>query len=89
MIIAAIIGGFVSAGAVVASSAAVFILDPTLYPEVGMAIIIATIISVLNKMIYVYLADRETKLLKIVARDSVIIGSFIALYLVLFALGFV
>ncbi|MGY5852757.1 MAG: DUF4010 domain-containing protein, partial [Candidatus Thorarchaeota archaeon] len=89
LIIAAIIGGFVSAGAVVASSAAVFILDPTLYPEVGMAIIIATIISVLNKMIYVYLADRETKLLKIVARDSVIIGSFIALYLVLFALGFV
>jgi uncharacterized membrane protein (DUF4010 family) len=89
LIIAAIIGGFVSAGAVVASSAAVFILDQTLYPEVGMAIIIATIISVLNKMIYVYLADRETKLLKIVARDSVIIGSFIALYLVLFALGFV
>ncbi|MGY5880742.1 MAG: DUF4010 domain-containing protein [Candidatus Thorarchaeota archaeon] len=89
LIIAAIIGGFVSAGAVVASSAAVFVLDPTLYPEVGMAIIIATIISVLNKMIYVYLADRETKLLKIVARDSVIIGSFIALYLVLFALGYV
>ncbi len=89
LIIAAIIGGFVSAGAVVASSATVFILDPTLYPEVGMAIIIATIISVLNKMIYVYLADRETKLLKIVARDSVIIGSFIALYLALFALGFV
>ncbi|MHA1137640.1 MAG: MgtC/SapB family protein [Candidatus Thorarchaeota archaeon] len=89
LIIAAIIGGFVSAGAVVASSAAVFILDPTLYPEVGMAIIIATIISVLNKMIYVYLADRETRLLKIVARDSLIIGSFIALYLVLFSMGLV
>jgi len=89
LIIAAIIGGFVSAGAVVAGSAAVFILDPTLYPEVGMAIIIATIISVLNKMIYVYLADRETKLLKIVARDSIIIGSFITLYLVLFAMGIV
>ena len=89
LIIAAIIGGFVSAGAVVASSAAVFVLDPTLYPEVGIAIIIATIISVLNKMIYVYLADRETKLLKIVARDSLIIGSIIALYLVLFALGIV
>ncbi|MGY5857850.1 MAG: DUF4010 domain-containing protein [Candidatus Thorarchaeota archaeon] len=89
LIIAAIIGGFVSAGAVVASSAAVFMLDPTLYPEVGIAIIIATIISVLNKMIYVYLADRETKLLKIVARDSLIISSFIVLYLVLFAMGLV
>ena len=89
LIIAAIIGGFVSAGAVVASSAAVYVLEPGLYPEAGMAIIIATIISVLNKMIYVYLADRETSLLKIVARDCLIIGSFITLYLVLFALGFV
>ncbi|TFH04006.1 MAG: DUF4010 domain-containing protein, partial [Candidatus Thorarchaeota archaeon] len=89
LIIAALIGGFVSAGAVVASSATVYILNPALYPEVGAAIIIATIISVLNKMIYVYLADRETKLLKIVARDSLIIGSIIALYLMLFALGLV
>jgi len=89
LIIAAIIGGFVSAGAVVASSAAVFVLNPSLYPEVAMAIIITTIISVLNKMIYVYLADRETGLLKIVARDSLIIASFIVLYLVLFALGYV
>lgn len=89
LILAAFIGGFVSAGAVVASAATVYIVNPALYPEVGMAIIIATIISVLNKMIYVYLADRETKLLKIVARDSLIIGSIIALYLVLFALGFV
>jgi uncharacterized membrane protein (DUF4010 family) len=89
LIIAAIIGGFVSAGAVVASSAAVFVVNPALYPEVGMAIIITTIMSVLNKMIYVYLADREIRLLKIVARDSLIIGSFIALYLVLFAMGFV
>jgi uncharacterized membrane protein (DUF4010 family) len=89
LIIAAIIGGFVSAGAVVASSAAVFILDPTLYTQAGMAIIITTVISVMNKMIYVYLADRETKLLKIVARDTLIIGSIIALYLVLFSLGIV
>ncbi len=89
LIIAALIGGFVSAGAVVASSATVFMLDPTLFPQAAMAIIIATIISVLNKMIYVYLADRETKLLKIVARDSVIIGSILAFYLVLFALGII
>ena len=89
LIIAALLGGFVSAGAVVASSAAVYMIDPTLYPEAGMAIIIATIISVLNKMIYVYIADRETRLLKIVARDSLIIGSIITLYLVLFVLGLI
>ena len=89
LIIAALIGGFVSAGAVVASSATLFMLDPTLFPQAAIAIIIATIISVLNKMIYVYLADRETKLLKIVARDSLIIGAILAFYLVLFALGLI
>jgi uncharacterized membrane protein (DUF4010 family) len=88
LILAAVIGGFVSAGAVVASSAAVFMLNPSLYPDAAMAIIIATTISVLNKIIYVYLADRQTKLLKIVVRDSVIIASFLLLYLVLFILGF-
>jgi uncharacterized membrane protein (DUF4010 family) len=89
LVIAAMFGGLVSAGAVVASSATLFIANPTLYPQASMAIIIATIVSVLNKMIYVYLADRETRLLKIVARDSVITASFIILYLLLFTLGFV
>jgi len=64
-------------------------VDPTLFPQAAIAIIIATIVSVLNKMIYVYLADKETKLLKIVARDSVIIGSILAIYLILFALGLI
>jgi uncharacterized membrane protein (DUF4010 family) len=89
LIVAAIFGGLVSAGAVVASSATLFMANPALYPQAAIAIIIATIVSVLNKMIYVYLADRETRLLKIVARDSIIIASFIALYLLLFSLGYV
>jgi len=89
LVIAAVIGGLVSAGAVVASSATVFMLNPALYPDAAMAIIIATIISVLNKIIYVYLGDRQTKLVKIVARDSVIIASFILLYLTLFILGYI
>jgi len=90
LIIAAIIGGFVSAGAVVASSAAVFVLNPALYTEVGIAIIVTTIISVLNKIIYVYLADRkETRLLKIVTRDSTIMALIIVIYLVIFSFGFV
>ena len=90
LIIAAIIGGFVSAGAVVASSAAVFIISPALYPDAAMAIIITTIVSVLNKNIYVYMADREDNtLLKIVVRDTVIIAVIIAVYLILFMLGIV
>ena len=90
LIIAAIIGGFVSAGAVVASSAAVYVLDPSLYTEVGIAIILTTIVSVLNKMIYVHFADREeNRLLKIVARDTILIAIIIAFYLVIFAMGFV
>ena len=90
LLIAAVIGGFVSAGAIVASSAAVFIINPALYQEAAMAIIITTIVSVLNKVIYVYLADREdSKLLKIVIRDTIVIASIIFLYLVLFLLGFI
>jgi uncharacterized membrane protein (DUF4010 family) len=89
LLVAAAFGGLVSAGAVVASSATLFMANPALYPQAAMAIIIATIVSVLNKMIYVYLADRETRLLKIVARDSLIIASFIVLYLMLFMAGYV
>lgn len=89
LIIAALIGGFVSAGAIVASSAAVFIINPALYQDVVIAIIIATVISVLNKIVYVYLADRETKLLKLVSRDSLIIAAFIILYLIFFILGYI
>ncbi len=89
LIIAAIIGGFVSAGAIVASSAAVFILNPALYNDAAIAIIVTTIVSVLNKTIYVYSADRDTKLLKIVIRDTVIIASIIFLYLLLFLFGIV
>lgn len=89
LIIAALIGGLVSAGAVIASSAAVFMVNPALYQDAAVAIIIATVVSVLNKTIYVYLADRETRLLKIVIRDSSIIAGFIILYLMLFILGFI
>jgi uncharacterized membrane protein (DUF4010 family) len=89
LIIAAIIGGFASSGAVVASSATVFILNPSLYVEAGMAIIITTIISVMNKIIYVYIAKGESRLLKIVVRDTIVIASFIAIYLMLFTAGLV
>lgn len=89
LILAAIIGGFVSAGAVVASTATVFILDPALYSEAVVAILLTTIVSVMNKAIYVYSADRDTKLLKIVLRDTIIIAVVIFIYLLLFLFGIV
>ncbi|MHA2395915.1 MAG: hypothetical protein ACXAC0_04360 [Candidatus Thorarchaeota archaeon] len=51
------------------------------------AIILATTMSVLNKMFYVFVTDRETKLVKKVARDSIIIGGILIIYLLLLSLG--
>jgi uncharacterized membrane protein (DUF4010 family) len=87
VVVAAIIGGFVSAGAVVASSATLFVTGEITIAVAANAVVLATTMSVLNKMIYVYLADRETALLKKVARDSVIIGAVLLLYLLLLSLG--
>jgi uncharacterized membrane protein (DUF4010 family) len=87
VIVAAIIGGFVSAGAVVASSATLFVTGEVTIAVATNAVIIATAMSVLNKMFYVYMADRETKLLKKVARDAVIIGGVLLFYLLLLSLG--
>ncbi|MHA1951341.1 MAG: MgtC/SapB family protein [Candidatus Thorarchaeota archaeon] len=89
LLVAAIMGGFVSAGAVVASSATLFISGDVTVSVAANAIILATTMSVLNKMIYVYLADRETTLLKTVARDSIIVGGLIILYLLLLSLGLI
>jgi uncharacterized membrane protein (DUF4010 family) len=87
VIVAAIIGGFVSAGAVVASVATLFFVGEVTVSVATNAILLATTMSVLNKMFYVYLADRETNLLKKVARDSVIIGGIFIVYLLLLSLG--
>ncbi|MHA1943928.1 MAG: MgtC/SapB family protein [Candidatus Thorarchaeota archaeon] len=89
LVVAAIIGGFVSAGAVVASSATLFITGEVSVSIAANAVILATTMSVLNKMIYVYLADRETTLLRTVARDSVIVGGLILFYLLLLSLGLI
>jgi hypothetical protein len=51
------------------------------------AVILATIMSILNKIFYVYLADRETKLMKKVALDTAIIGGIFIIYLLLLSLG--
>ena len=87
VVVAAIIGGFVSAGAVVASVATLFFVGEVSVSIAASALLIATTMSVLNKMFYVYLADRETKLLKKVARDSIIISGIFILYLLMLSLG--
>jgi uncharacterized membrane protein (DUF4010 family) len=87
LVIAAIIGGFVSAGAVVASAATLFFTGQIGVSIATNAVLLATIMSVLNKMFYVYVADRETKLLKKVARDSIIIAAIFIVYLLLLSLG--
>ncbi|MFW9787003.1 MAG: MgtC/SapB family protein [Candidatus Thorarchaeota archaeon] len=87
LIVAAVIGGFVSAGAVVASAASLFFVGDISLSMAVYGVLLATIMSVMNKMFYVYIADRETKLLKKVARDSIFIGGFFIVYLVLLTLG--
>jgi uncharacterized membrane protein (DUF4010 family) len=87
VILAAIIGGFVSAGAVVASAATLFVTGQLTLSIAANAVILATIMSILNKIFYVYLADRETKLMKKVALDTAIIGGIFIIYLLLLSLG--
>lgn len=89
LVVAAIIGGFVSAGAVVASAATLFVSGEVSVSVAANAVILATTVSVLNKMIYVYLADRKTTLLRSVARDSVIVAGLMLLYLLLLSLGLI
>jgi uncharacterized membrane protein (DUF4010 family) len=87
LLVAAVIGGFVSAGAVVASAATLFFTGQVTVSVAANAMILATTMSVLNKMFYVYVTDRELKLVKKVARDSIVIGAILIGYLVLLSLG--
>lgn len=87
VVVAAIVGGFVSAGAVVASVATLFFGGHITISIAAYAVILASTTSVLNKMMFVYLTDRQTKLLKKVARDSVIIAGFFIIYLLVLSMG--
>jgi uncharacterized membrane protein (DUF4010 family) len=87
--IAALVGGFVSAGAVVAGSASLYVGGSLTLSAAFGSVLLATVTSALNKMIYVYVADRETTLLKRVARDSVFLAVVLAAYFIAFVLGFI
>ncbi len=89
VLVAALIGGFVSAGAVVAGSAALFYGGSlTLGAALG-SVLLATAMSILNKTVYVYLADRESGLLKRVARDSIFVAVVLLAYFALIAMGLI
>lgn len=87
LVVAAIIGGFVSAGAVAASAATLFFTGQVSVDVAIYAVLLATIMSVLNKMFYVYVTDRETKLVKKVARDSILLAAILISYLFVLSLG--
>ena len=89
VLVAALIGGFVSAGAVVAGSAALFYGGTLTMGAALGSVLLATAMSILNKMLYVYLADKETRLLKRVARDSILVAIMLILYFSIIALGLV
>jgi uncharacterized membrane protein (DUF4010 family) len=89
MILASLLGGFTSAGAVVTIACSAFIGGNINLATAVYSIIIATTISILNKILYVYVSDRQLTLLKKVARDSLIVAFGIVIYVILIFMGFV
>ncbi|MFX0108752.1 MAG: MgtC/SapB family protein [Candidatus Hodarchaeota archaeon] len=89
ILLAAVLGGFASAGAIVATVGLGFAGGSITLATGVMAVILATTTSVLNKMIYVYVADRETNLLKKVAIDSFIMSVGVIVFLVLLISGII
>ncbi|MFW9920048.1 MAG: hypothetical protein ACFFED_10635, partial [Candidatus Thorarchaeota archaeon] len=51
------------------------------------AVIISTMMAVMNKIIFVYQADRDTKLVKVVARDALLMAAVVVIYLILLSAG--
>jgi uncharacterized membrane protein (DUF4010 family) len=88
MIIAAIFGGFASAGAIVFIASSAFVAGNIALSTTVFAVILGTTMSVLNKIIYVYVADRNRKLFELVTKDSLIMASGVVIYLILLGIGF-
>ncbi|MFQ5833514.1 MAG: MgtC/SapB family protein [Candidatus Thorarchaeota archaeon] len=89
VIVAALIGGFASAGAIVATVGIGFAGATIGLTTAVFAVIIATTTSVLNKVVYVYTSDREAGLLRNVAKDSLIMAAGVVVFIILLATGFI
>jgi uncharacterized membrane protein (DUF4010 family) len=86
---AAFIGGFVSAGAIATIAGIGFTTATMSLSTAVYAVIIATTTSVLNKMVYVYTSDRETTLLKMVAKDSLIMAAGVVVFIFMLFFGII
>ncbi|MFW9908155.1 MAG: MgtC/SapB family protein [Candidatus Thorarchaeota archaeon] len=83
----AIFGGLVNAGAVVTTAAITFAGGGITLGTAVYAVIISTTMAIMNKIIFVYQADRETRLAKIVLRDSLIMAIGVVIYIIILASG--
>ncbi len=81
------VGGLVNAGAVVTTATLFFASGSISLDTAVYSVILSTLMALLNKIIFVYQADRDTKLVKLVARDAFIMVASVAIYLLLFATG--
>ncbi|MFW9847042.1 MAG: MgtC/SapB family protein [Candidatus Thorarchaeota archaeon] len=86
---AAFIGGFASAGAIVAIVGIGFVGGTMTLSTAVYAVIIATTTSVLNKMVYVYTSDRETALLRMVAKDALIMAAGVVIFILMLFFGII
>ncbi|TFG08405.1 DUF4010 domain-containing protein [Candidatus Thorarchaeota archaeon] len=89
LVAAGFIGGFASAGAVVAVASQAFAAGTVSLSSAVFAVTIATTTSVFNKIIYAAAGDRESNLVKRVARDAILMGTGVVIYLILLGLGFI
>ncbi len=89
LVAAAFIGGFASAGAVVAVASQAFAAGTVSLSTAVYAVIIATTTSVFNKIVYVAAGDRDSNLLRRVSRDAILMAAGVVLYLILLIVGFI
>ncbi len=91
MIVAAFIGGFASAGAVVSIAAVSYSTGAITLVTAAYAVIIATTTSVFNKIIYVFIGDYQgpRDLTKMATKDVLLMGAAIVIYLILLQTGYI
>ncbi len=88
-LVISIIGGLINAGAVVTTAALTFTAGGISLSTAVYSVVIATTMAIFNKTIFVYQADRETKLAKLVFRDGLIMAVGVVIYFILISSGFI
>jgi uncharacterized membrane protein (DUF4010 family) len=88
-LIVSIIGGVINAGAVVTTAALTFTAGGISLSTAVYAVVIATSMAIMNKAIFVYQADRETTLARLVLRDGLIMAVGVIIYIILLSSGFI